>query len=152
MFPSSMCLAATSDSRAPTSQMPTDGPVGSPSSVVSTGNVHSSHVVSHFLFVCDTADMCTLCLCVSVCVYVNKHGICGPHLDRKQVQRLPDHFGPEAVNLVLQQTVQACLDCAYQPKVLLGCLQSQGGGGEVVRGAHQCFGVNHMISNMSLVD
>ncbi|XP_057219326.1 sex comb on midleg-like protein 2 isoform X1 [Triplophysa rosa] len=104
MFPSSMCIAATSDSRVPTSQMPTDGPVGSPSSVVST-----------------------------VCVYVNKHGNCGPHLDRKQVQRLPDHFGPEAANLVLQQTVQACLDCAYQPKVLLGCLQSQGGGGEVVR-------------------
>ncbi|KAA0706538.1 Sex comb on midleg-like protein 2 [Triplophysa tibetana] len=88
----------------------------------------------------------------TVCVYVNKHGNCGPHLDRKQVQRLPDHFGPEAVNLVLQQTVQACLDCAYQPKVLLGCLQSQGGGGEVVRGAHQCFGVNHIMSNMSRVD
>uniref|UniRef100_A0A3B4EF29 SAM domain-containing protein n=1 Tax=Pygocentrus nattereri TaxID=42514 RepID=A0A3B4EF29_PYGNA len=69
----------------------------------------------------------------SVCVYVNKHGNCGPHLDRKQVQRLPDHFGPEAVNLVLQQTVQACLDCAYQPKVLLGCLQNQPEGGEVVR-------------------
>ncbi|TRY56064.1 hypothetical protein DNTS_017909 [Danionella cerebrum] len=69
----------------------------------------------------------------TVCVYVNKHRNCGPHLDRKQVERLPDHFGPEAVNLVLQQTVQACLDCAYQPKVLLGCLQSQGGGGEVVR-------------------
>ncbi|KAI4879551.1 hypothetical protein NFI96_026643, partial [Prochilodus magdalenae] len=69
----------------------------------------------------------------TVCVYVNKHGNCGPHLDRKQVQRLPDHFGPEAVNLVLQQTVQACLDCAYQPKVLLGCLQNQPDGGEVVR-------------------
>ncbi|XP_055045059.2 polycomb protein SCMH1 isoform X2 [Misgurnus anguillicaudatus] len=106
MFQSSMCIAATSDLRVPTSQMSADGQstVGSPSSVVST-----------------------------VCVYVNKHGNCGPHLDRKQVQRLPDHFGPEAVNLVLQQTVQACLDCAYQPKVLLGCLQSQGGSGEVVR-------------------
>ncbi|XP_051947311.1 sex comb on midleg-like protein 2 isoform X1 [Xyrauchen texanus] len=103
---SPMSIAATSESRVPTTQMPSDGhsPLGSPSSVVST-----------------------------VCVYVNKHGNCGPHLDRKQVQRLPDHFGPEAVNLVLQQTVQACLDCAYQPKVLLGCLQSQCGGGEVVR-------------------
>lgn len=82
---------------------------------------------------------CLSCPFPSVCVYVNKHGNCGPHLDRKQVQRLPDHFGPEAVNLVLQQTVQACLDCAYQPKVLLGCLQSQGGGGEVVRGTDECL-------------
>uniref|UniRef100_A0A671LCD0 Polycomb protein SCMH1-like n=1 Tax=Sinocyclocheilus anshuiensis TaxID=1608454 RepID=A0A671LCD0_9TELE len=106
VFQSAMSIAASSDSRVPMTQMPSDGlpPLGSPSSVVST-----------------------------VCVYVNKHGNCGPHLDCKQVQRLPDHFGPEAVNLVLQQTVQACLDCAYQPKVLLGCLQSQGGGGEVVR-------------------
>uniref|UniRef100_A0AAY4CC02 SAM domain-containing protein n=1 Tax=Denticeps clupeoides TaxID=299321 RepID=A0AAY4CC02_9TELE len=68
-----------------------------------------------------------------VCIYVNKHGTCGPHLDRKQVQRLPDHFGPGPVSLVMQQAVQACLDCAYQPKVLLGCLQSQSDGGEVVR-------------------
>uniref|UniRef100_A0A8C1DUV9 Scm polycomb group protein like 2 n=1 Tax=Cyprinus carpio carpio TaxID=630221 RepID=A0A8C1DUV9_CYPCA len=106
LLQSAMSIATSSDSRVPMTQMPSDGlpPLGSPSSVVST-----------------------------VCVYVNKHGNCGPHLDRKQVQRLPDHFGPEAVNLVLQQTVQACLDCAYQPKVLLGCLQSQGGGGEVVR-------------------
>uniref|UniRef100_A0A8C2FDI2 SAM domain-containing protein n=1 Tax=Cyprinus carpio TaxID=7962 RepID=A0A8C2FDI2_CYPCA len=106
LLQSAMSIATSSDSRVPMTQMPSDGlpPLGSPSSVVST-----------------------------VCVYVNKHGNCGPHLDRKQVQRLPDHFGPEAVNLVLQQTVQACLDCAYQPKVLLGCLQSKGGGGEVVR-------------------
>ncbi|XP_030642921.1 sex comb on midleg-like protein 2 isoform X2 [Chanos chanos] len=69
----------------------------------------------------------------TVCVYVNKHGNFGPHLDRKQVQRLPDHFGPDAVNVVLQQAVQACVDCAYQPKVLLGCLQGQGDGGEIVR-------------------
>ncbi|XP_028818377.1 sex comb on midleg-like protein 2 isoform X2 [Denticeps clupeoides] len=69
----------------------------------------------------------------TVCIYVNKHGTCGPHLDRKQVQRLPDHFGPGPVSLVMQQAVQACLDCAYQPKVLLGCLQSQSDGGEVVR-------------------
>ncbi|KAG1932415.1 sex comb on midleg-like protein 2 isoform X1 [Pimephales promelas] len=106
LLQSSMSISASSDSRVPMTRMPSDGlsSLGSPSSVVST-----------------------------VCVYVKKHGNCGPHLDRKQVQRLPDHFGPEAVNLVLQKTVQACLDCAYQPKVLLGCLQSQGGGGEVVR-------------------
>ncbi|XP_034531902.1 sex comb on midleg-like protein 2 isoform X4 [Notolabrus celidotus] len=70
----------------------------------------------------------------TVCVYVNKHGNCGSHLDRKQMQRLPDHFGPGPVNAVLQQVVQSCIDCAYQPKVLLGALQTHSGGGEVVRG------------------
>ncbi|KAJ7993589.1 hypothetical protein DPEC_G00273970 [Dallia pectoralis] len=68
----------------------------------------------------------------TVCVYVNKHGSCGPHLDRKQMQRLPDHFGPGPVNTVLQQVVQTCLDCCYQPKVLLGTLLTHSGGGEVV--------------------
>ncbi|XP_034437887.1 sex comb on midleg-like protein 2 isoform X3 [Hippoglossus hippoglossus] len=69
----------------------------------------------------------------TVCVYVNKHGNCGPHLDRKQMQHLPDHFGPGPVNAVLQQVVQSCVDCAYQPKVLLIALQTHSGGGEVVR-------------------
>ncbi|XP_071768910.1 sex comb on midleg-like protein 2 isoform X1 [Centroberyx gerrardi] len=69
----------------------------------------------------------------TVCVYVNKHGNCGPHLDRKQMQHLPDHFGPGPVNSVLQQVVQSCIDCAYQPKVLLSALQTHSGGGEVVR-------------------
>ncbi|XP_038131757.1 sex comb on midleg-like protein 2 isoform X3 [Cyprinodon tularosa] len=69
----------------------------------------------------------------TVCVYVNKHGNCGPHLDRKQMQHFPDHFGPGPVNAVLQQVVQSCIDCAYQPKVLLSVLQSDSGGGEAVR-------------------
>uniref|UniRef100_A0A665W0K4 SAM domain-containing protein n=1 Tax=Echeneis naucrates TaxID=173247 RepID=A0A665W0K4_ECHNA len=68
-----------------------------------------------------------------LCVYVNKHGNCGPHLDRKQMQHLPDHFGPGPVNTVLQQVVQSCIECAYQPKVLLIALQTHSGGGEVVR-------------------
>ncbi|KAL1023439.1 hypothetical protein UPYG_G00040840 [Umbra pygmaea] len=68
----------------------------------------------------------------TVCVYVNKHGTCGPHLDRKQMQRLPDHFGPGPVNTVLKQVVQTCIDCCYQPKVLLGTLLTHSGGGEVV--------------------
>uniref|UniRef100_A0A3Q1ECG2 Scm polycomb group protein like 2 n=1 Tax=Acanthochromis polyacanthus TaxID=80966 RepID=A0A3Q1ECG2_9TELE len=75
----------------------------------------------------------TVFLVVSVCVYVNKHGNCGPHLDRKQMQHLPDHFGPGPVNAVLQQVVQSCIDCAYQPKVLLSALQNDSGGGEVVK-------------------
>nr|XP_023679749.1 sex comb on midleg-like protein 2 isoform X2 [Paramormyrops kingsleyae] len=69
----------------------------------------------------------------TVCVYVNKRGSCGPHLDRKQTQQLPDHFGPGPVNTVLRQTVQACLDCAYQPKILLNFLKSESEGGEVVK-------------------
>ncbi|XP_023810280.1 sex comb on midleg-like protein 2 isoform X2 [Oryzias latipes] len=69
----------------------------------------------------------------TVCVYVNKHGICGPYLDRKEMQHLPDHFGPGPVNRVLQQVVQSCIDCAYQPKVLLSALQTDAGGGEIVR-------------------
>uniref|UniRef100_A0A8D3BAP3 Scm polycomb group protein like 2 n=1 Tax=Scophthalmus maximus TaxID=52904 RepID=A0A8D3BAP3_SCOMX len=52
---------------------------------------------------------------------------------QKQMQRLPDHFGPGPVNAVLQQVVQSCVDCAYQPKVLLIALQTHSGGGEVVR-------------------
>ncbi|XP_017278864.1 sex comb on midleg-like protein 2 isoform X2 [Kryptolebias marmoratus] len=69
----------------------------------------------------------------TVCVYVYKHGNCGPHLDRKQMQHLPDHFGPGPVNAVLQQVVQSCINCAYQPKVLLNALQSDSGGGETVK-------------------
>ncbi|CAL8273657.1 unnamed protein product [Arctogadus glacialis] len=69
----------------------------------------------------------------TVCVYVNKQGDCGPQLDRKQVQRLPGRFGPGPVNLVLQQVVQSCLDCSYQPKLLLAALQTHSGSGEVVR-------------------
>uniref|UniRef100_A0A8C4Z817 Scm polycomb group protein like 2 n=1 Tax=Gadus morhua TaxID=8049 RepID=A0A8C4Z817_GADMO len=70
----------------------------------------------------------------NVCVYINKHGDYGPHLDRKLVQQLPDHFGPAPVNAVLQQSVQACVDCTYTPAVLLPFLQSQAHtGGEVIR-------------------
>uniref|UniRef100_A0A8C6WUE5 Scm polycomb group protein like 2 n=1 Tax=Neogobius melanostomus TaxID=47308 RepID=A0A8C6WUE5_9GOBI len=69
-----------------------------------------------------------------ICVYVNKHGDYGPNLDRKLVQQLPDHFGPAPVNAVLQQAVQACVDCTYQPSALLSFLQSQShSGGEVIR-------------------
>ncbi|XP_055010670.1 polycomb protein SCMH1-like [Boleophthalmus pectinirostris] len=70
----------------------------------------------------------------TVCVYVNKHGNYGPNLDRKLVQQLPDHFGPAPVNSVLQQAVQACVDCTYTPSSLLTFLQSQShSGGEVIR-------------------
>uniref|UniRef100_A0A3B4ZZW6 Scm polycomb group protein like 2 n=1 Tax=Stegastes partitus TaxID=144197 RepID=A0A3B4ZZW6_9TELE len=84
-------------------------------------------------FLCSLLMFLYLCA-VPVCVYVNKHGNYGPHLDRKLVQQLPDHFGPAPVNAVLQQAVQACVDCTYQPSVLLSFLQSQSHtGGEVIR-------------------
>lgn len=87
---------------------------------------------------CVCVRVCALSCSLSVCVYVNKHGNCGPHLDRKQMQHLPDHFGPGPVNSVLQQVVQSCIDCAYQPKVLLSALQTHSGGGEIVRGRNKC--------------
>ncbi|XP_021265221.1 sex comb on midleg-like protein 2 isoform X8 [Numida meleagris] len=68
----------------------------------------------------------------TVCVYVNKHGNSGPHLDKKKVQQLPDHFGPGPVNVVLQQAVQACVDCAYQSKTVFGFLKSGHHGGEMI--------------------
>lgn len=57
------------------------------------------------------------------------------------MQHLPDHFGPGPVNSVLQQVVQSCIDCAYQPKILLSALQTHAGGGEVVRGRARCSNV-----------
>ncbi|XP_041838250.1 polycomb protein SCMH1 isoform X2 [Melanotaenia boesemani] len=88
----------------------------------------ASHVSVDSNFSNSSNVVCT------VCVYVNKHGDYGPHLDRKLVQQLPDHFGPAPVNAVLQQAVQACVDCTYLPSVLLSFLQSQSHtGGEVIR-------------------
>uniref|UniRef100_G3W9D2 Scm polycomb group protein like 2 n=1 Tax=Sarcophilus harrisii TaxID=9305 RepID=G3W9D2_SARHA len=68
----------------------------------------------------------------TVCVYVNKHGNSGPHLDKKKVQLLPDHFGPGPVNVVLRQAVQACVDCAHQVKMVFGFLKSGHHGGETI--------------------
>ncbi|NWU96463.1 SCML2 protein, partial [Upupa epops] len=80
----------------------------------------------------------------SVCVYVNKHGNSGPHLDKKKVQQLPDHFGPGPVNVVLQQAVQACVDCAYQSKTVFGFLKSGHHGGEVITASFD--GEKHAIN------
>eukprot|EP00070_Physeter_catodon_P031626 XP_028338520.1 sex comb on midleg-like protein 2 isoform X1 [Physeter catodon] len=68
----------------------------------------------------------------TVCVYVNKYGSCGPHLDQKKIQQLPDHFGPGPVNVVLRRTVQACVDCAVQSKTVFGFLKPDHRGGEVI--------------------
>ncbi|XP_057574299.1 sex comb on midleg-like protein 2 [Hippopotamus amphibius kiboko] len=68
----------------------------------------------------------------TVCVYINKHGSSGPHLDQKKIQQLPDHFGPGPVNVVLRRTVQACVDCAIQSKTVFEFLTQDHRGGEVI--------------------
>uniref|UniRef100_A0A5F9C2M8 Scm polycomb group protein homolog 1 n=1 Tax=Oryctolagus cuniculus TaxID=9986 RepID=A0A5F9C2M8_RABIT len=67
----------------------------------------------------------------TVCIYLNKNGSTGPHLDKKKVQQLPDHFGPARASVVLQQAVQACIDCAHHQKTVFSFLK-QGHGGEVI--------------------
>ncbi|NXL95822.1 SCMH1 protein, partial [Alectura lathami] len=67
----------------------------------------------------------------TVCIYLNKNGSTGPHLDKRKIQQLPDHFGPARASVVLQQAVQACIDCAYHQKTVFSFLK-QGHGGEVI--------------------
>ncbi|KAK7938421.1 hypothetical protein WMY93_001747 [Mugilogobius chulae] len=67
----------------------------------------------------------------TVCVYLNKYGKVGPHLDARRIQQLPDHFGPGRASSVLQQCVQACVDSAHNQRTVFSCLKS-GQGGEVI--------------------
>ncbi|XP_034029934.1 polycomb protein SCMH1 [Thalassophryne amazonica] len=67
----------------------------------------------------------------TVCVYLNKYGKVGPHLDQRRIHKLPDHFGPGRASSVLQQCVQACVDSAYDQRTVFSCLRS-GHGGEVI--------------------
>ncbi|XP_048882214.1 polycomb protein SCMH1-like [Brienomyrus brachyistius] len=67
----------------------------------------------------------------TVCVYLNKYGKTGPHLDPWRIQNLPDHFGPGRASSVLQQCVQACIDCAHNQASVFACLKP-GHGGEVI--------------------
>lgn len=75
----------------------------------------------------------SLCLRCPVCVYLNKYGKVGPHLDQQRIQQLPDHFGPGRASSVLQQCVQACVDSAPNQASVFSCLKS-GQGGEVISG------------------
>ncbi|XP_037678841.1 sex comb on midleg-like protein 2 isoform X2 [Choloepus didactylus] len=79
----------------------------------------------------------------TVCVYVNKHGNPGPYLDQKKIQQLPDHFGPSPVNVVLRRTIQACVDCALQTKIVFGFLKPDNRGGEVITASFD--GENHSV-------
>ncbi|XP_053566577.1 sex comb on midleg-like protein 4 isoform X2 [Bombina bombina] len=82
---------------------------------------------------------------LTVCIHVNKQGNTGPYLDRKKVQQLPDHFGPERPSVVLQQAVQACIDCAHQQKNVFS-LVKQGYGGEMVSVSASFEGKQHLLS------
>ncbi|XP_077455410.1 polycomb protein SCMH1 isoform X1 [Stigmatopora argus] len=66
-----------------------------------------------------------------VCIYLNKYGKLGPHLDQRRIQQLPDHFGPGRASSVLQQCVQACMDSALNQATVFSCLKP-GHGGEVI--------------------
>lgn len=68
-----------------------------------------------------------------VCIYINKQANTGPNLDRKKIQQLPDHFGPDRPSVVLQQAVQGCIDSAFQQKTVFTLL-TQGYGGEKISG------------------
>lgn len=69
-----------------------------------------------------------------VCVYINKHGDCGPYLNPQKVQQLPDHFGPGPVNVILRRTVQACVDCAIDSKTVFLFIKPDNRGGELITG------------------
>ncbi|KAM4818543.1 sex comb on midleg-like protein 2 isoform 3-T3 [Thomomys bottae] len=79
----------------------------------------------------------------TVCVYVNKHGNTGPHLDPKKIQNLPDHFGPGPVNVILRRIVQSLVDCAFVAKTVFGFLKPDNRGGEVITATFD--GENHAI-------
>ncbi|NXP32225.1 SCML4 protein, partial [Leiothrix lutea] len=82
---------------------------------------------------------------LTVCIYVNKQANLGPYLDRKKVQQLPEHFGPERPSAALQQAVQACINCALQQKVVFSLIR-QGYGGEMVSVSAFYEGKQHLQS------
>ncbi|KAM6185928.1 sex comb on midleg-like protein 4 isoform 2-T2 [Rhynchocyon petersi] len=82
---------------------------------------------------------------LTVCLYINKQANAGPYLERRKVQQLPEHFGPEKPAAVLQQAVQACIDCAHQQKLVFS-LVKQGYGGEMVSVSASFDGKQHLRS------
>lgn len=103
---------------------------------VLTGRPQSSSMAllrsSGFLTCLKTLSLCPS----SVCIYINKQANIGPNLDRKKIQQLPDHFGPDRPSVVLQQAVQGCIDSAFQQKTVFTLL-TQGYGGEKISGVVQ---------------
>uniref|UniRef100_A0A8C3C2Y3 Scm polycomb group protein like 4 n=2 Tax=Cairina moschata TaxID=8855 RepID=A0A8C3C2Y3_CAIMO len=86
---------------------------------------------------------------LTVCIYVNKQASLGPYLDRKKVQQLPEHFGPERPSTVLQQAVQACIDCALQQKAVFSLIKP-GYGGEMVPVSASFEGKQHLLSLLAV--
>uniref|UniRef100_A0A3B3HXR4 Scm polycomb group protein like 4 n=1 Tax=Oryzias latipes TaxID=8090 RepID=A0A3B3HXR4_ORYLA len=80
---------------------------------------------------------------LTVCIYINKQANMGPNLDRKKIQHLPDHFGPDRPSVVLQQAVQGCIDSAFQQKTVFTLL-TQGYGGEKISATFD--GKQHLLS------
>ncbi|XP_077588166.1 sex comb on midleg-like protein 4 isoform X2 [Stigmatopora nigra] len=80
---------------------------------------------------------------LTVCIYINKQANTGPNLDRKKIQQLPDHFGPDRPSVVLQQAVQGCIDSAFQQKNVFTLL-TQGYGGEKISATFD--GKQHLLS------
>ncbi|XP_033619320.1 sex comb on midleg-like protein 4 isoform X4 [Fukomys damarensis] len=82
---------------------------------------------------------------LTVCLYVNKHADAGPYLERQKLQQLPERLGPERPAAVLQQAVQACIDCAHQQKRVFS-LVKQGHSGELVSVSASFDGKQHLRS------
>ncbi|XP_024144730.1 sex comb on midleg-like protein 4 isoform X2 [Oryzias melastigma] len=80
---------------------------------------------------------------LTVCIYINKQAHTGPNLDRKKIQLLPGHFGPDRPSVVLQQAVQGCIDSAFQQKTVFTLL-TQGYGGEKISATFD--GKQHLLS------
>ncbi|XP_005377897.1 PREDICTED: sex comb on midleg-like protein 4 isoform X2 [Chinchilla lanigera] len=82
---------------------------------------------------------------LTVCLYINKRANAGPYLERQKVQQLPERLGPERPATVLQQAVQACIDCAHQQKHVFA-LVKQGHSGELVSVSASFDGKQHLRS------
>ncbi|XP_004637528.1 sex comb on midleg-like protein 4 isoform X2 [Octodon degus] len=82
---------------------------------------------------------------LTVCLYINKRANAGPYLERQKVQQLPERLGPERPATVLQQAVQACIDCAHQQKRVFA-LVKQGHSGELVSVSASFDGKQHLRS------
>ncbi|KAL1770167.1 sex comb on midleg 4 isoform X1 [Sigmodon hispidus] len=82
---------------------------------------------------------------LTVCLYINKQADSGPYLERRKLQQLPERLGPERPAAVLQQAVQACIDCAHQPRLVFS-LVKQGYHGELVSVSASFDGKQHLRS------
>nr|XP_021500051.1 sex comb on midleg-like protein 4 isoform X1 [Meriones unguiculatus] len=82
---------------------------------------------------------------LTVCLYVNRQADAGPYLERRKLLQLPERLGPERPAAVLQQAVQACIDCAHQPRLVFS-LVKQGYRGELVSVSASFDGKQHLRS------